>query len=145
MVAQPSKGDGQIVAMKTLDEILAQFNRNPGATDAAIGDCESALSVELPSDFKRFLKLSNGGEGPIGTSSYLQLWRVEQIPSRNDDYGVAEFAPGIVIFGSDGGSEAYAFDYRRSEAQVISIPFHLELQYARCLSRTFDGFLADLQ
>lgn len=131
--------------MKTLDELLAQFNRNPGATDAAIRDCELALAVDLPSDFKRFLKLSNGGEGPIGTNSYLQLWRVEQIPSRNDDYGVAEFAPGIVIFGTDGGGEAYAFDYRRGETQVISIPIHLELEYVRRLSGTFDGFLADLQ
>jgi hypothetical protein len=130
--------------MSDLDKILAQFKRHVGATDVAVRECEAALEVTLPSDYKEFLRRSNGGEGPIGGRSYLQLWRVEEIPGLNRDYRVAEFAPGIVLFGSNAGGEAFAFDYRTAAAEVVSIPHHLELEYARRLSATFGGFLRAL-
>jgi hypothetical protein len=56
---------------------------------------------------------------------------------------VSEFAPGIVLFGSNGGGTAFAFDYR-AEPQVMSIPFHFEFEYAQLLAPDFDKVLLAL-
>jgi hypothetical protein len=53
----------------------------------------------------------NGGEGFIG-ENYLRAWPVEDLIQSNKDYRVDEAAPGLFLFGSSGGGEAFAFDTR---------------------------------
>ena len=36
---------------------------------------------------------------------------------------VSEFAPGLILFGSDGGGEAYAFDVREAVPIIVEVPF----------------------
>jgi hypothetical protein len=95
---------------------------NPGAPDAALSAAVRDLKVELPHDYREFLRASNGGEGFVG-QNYIALWRAEELKTLNDGYDVGQFAPGLLLFGSDGGGEAYAFDTRANPWVVVQTPF----------------------
>jgi hypothetical protein len=41
----------------------------------------------------------------------------------NAGYGVSKFAPHLLLFGTDGGGEAYAFDTRTEPWNVVEVPF----------------------
>ena len=123
---------------------LARFNSNPPANQVSIKSCLANLSYLLPDDYIRFLERANGGEGFVG-KAYLILWRVEELIDKNAGYNVAEFAPGLLIFGSDGGGEAFAFDMRSTPAPVVSVPFiGMELAVAIVIAPSFDAFLETL-
>lgn len=92
------------------------------ATDAELAELEQQLGVSLPSDYRSFLQTANGFEGRIGHSGYIALWSCQQIIGKNGNYKVAEFASGFLLFGSDGGGEAFAFDMQNAWA-VVMIPF----------------------
>jgi hypothetical protein len=105
-------------------ELAGQLKRAAGAPEPAIARLVSRYG-HLPTDYVQFLQWSNGAEGPVGPASYVSLWPVEQLEQRNDDYGVSTFAPGLLIFGSDGGDTAYAFDLRSANGPsiVVELPF----------------------
>ena len=63
---------------------------------------------------------SNGGEGFSDDKGYLILWRVEELAQLNEQYEVEIDAPGFIVFGTNGGGEAYAFDRAMC---VCSLPF----------------------
>ena len=130
--------------MSNLDDLLEELNRNPGASAQAIRAAAEALKAELPSDYVAFLRASNGGEGMIG-ETYLILWKAEELTEMNTSYQVSEYAPGLLLFGSDGGGEAFAFDTRTTPWPVVKVPFvGMELQYAEVLAPSFDAFLKTL-
>jgi SMI1 / KNR4 family (SUKH-1) len=76
----------------------------------------------LPDSYARFLQQMNGGEGFIG-NAYVILRRIEQLIEMNKAHEVAEWAPGLLLFGSDGGGEAFAFDTRSEAKPIVSVPF----------------------
>ena len=93
---------------------------------AARPESIAALQAEyphLPQDYIAYLAESNGGEGSVGATGYLRLWPAERIAERNRGYEMEEFAPGIVLIGTDGGGEAYGFDFRGRRPRVIAFPF----------------------
>ena len=104
------------------NKILAKLAYRPGADTAQIFETERQLDVRLPDDYREFLEFSNGAEGFIG-DNYLDLWRVEDLPVRNKHYEVHRYAPGLFIFGSDGGGEAFGFDVRTPKVRVVQMPF----------------------
>jgi hypothetical protein len=76
----------------------------------------------LPADYLAFLRRGGAGEGVIG-KTYLVLWRAEELIERNRGYEVSIYTPGMVLFGSDGGGEAYGFDLRRNPAPVMMVAY----------------------
>jgi hypothetical protein len=48
--------------------------------------------------------------GPVSSIAlgWFQLWPLAEVESRNEQYHVAEFAPELLAFGSDGGGEMLA-------------------------------------
>ena len=76
----------------------------PPADECVVSELSSILGVDLPSDYLRFLRNHNGGEGFIG-DNYLVLWKAEELADFNREYEVEKYAPGIFLFGSDGGGE----------------------------------------
>src|SRR5438552_7117818 len=78
--------------------------------------------VDLPKDYLEFVEYSNGAAGSFPNGNHIILWRIERLVERNRAYKVEDYAPGIFVFGSSGGGEAYGFDTRSSIA-VIQIPF----------------------
>ena len=115
-----------------------------GATIAAIAEGEEQLVARLPAEYIEFLKLGNGGEGFIG-NGYVILWGVEELASMNRSYEVQKYAPGLLIFGSDGGGEAYGFDTRCPQWPIVQVPFvGMDWRYARSMGDLFSDFLRSL-
>jgi hypothetical protein len=84
----------------------------------------------------------NGGEGSLGDNAYLALWRVEELAERNADCEMPDRAPDLLLFGSDGGGEAFAFDTRSSPPTIVAIPFiGVDDRDAIAISTSFRGFL----
>jgi hypothetical protein len=81
------------------------------------------FKVTFPADYRAFMAESNGAEGSVGEHSYLVLWPVEDMIPLNEAYAVHEFAPGLILFGSDGGGTAYAFDTRETALVIVEVPF----------------------
>jgi hypothetical protein len=127
-------------------EILADFTGNDPVDERSLSENEFKSGHALPSDFKDLLRTSNGGEGYLG-NQYLMLWSIEEIIDYNAQYDVEKYAPGLLIFGSSGGGEAYAFDYRSGKFDgVVKIPFvGMDLKYTRALASTFTDFLRGLR
>jgi hypothetical protein len=125
--------------------LLDDLDRRPPATDSAIAESEKQLGTRLPAEYVEFLKLANGGEGFVGKNAYVMLWSVEELASMNQSYEVQKYAPGLLIFGSDGGGEAYGFDTRTSRWPIVQVPFvGMAWSSARSVDGSFGGFLRRL-
>jgi SMI1 / KNR4 family (SUKH-1) len=124
--------------------LLEKFNLEPPVSDEVIRSAETALKLKLPDRYVAFLKAGNGGEGFIG-ESYAILWDVSEIEALNQSYESGKVAPGLLIFGSDGGDEAFGFDTRSADWLIVQIPFiGMSWDLARPLGSTFDQFLENL-
>jgi len=104
--------------------------------DAGVVDGLSAsLGIALPSDYLSFLRQHNGGEGFIG-DNYIIFWKAEELADFNREYEVARYAPGILLFGSDGGGEGYGFDTQSAAMPIVRIPFiGMERRYATSVGK----------
>lgn len=99
---------------------------------------QSFLDV-LPADYVNAVREFGGREGYLGTE-YLRLHRLEELAALNTAYDVPSAVPEIVIFGSDGALEAFAFTLH--ELAVVKIPFiPLLLENAQIVARSFSDFI----
>lgn len=128
----------------SFDDVLRGFNRNAGASGQNVRAAEKGLNSHLPCDYVSFLLNSNGGQGMIG-ETYLILYRVEELVEMNAGYELQKIAPGLLLIGSDGGGEGFAFDTRSTPWAVVSIPFiGMEFEVAEVVGSSFEGFLRNL-
>jgi len=133
-------------AMKSVSqkELFARFHGNPPASPESIARCQAGLRFPLPTDYAQLLQHMNGGEGFIG-KHYLMLWSVERFIEMNTGTYFAESAPGLVVFGSDGGGEAFGFDTRSAPPPIVVAPYAgMEWEVAFRVAPTFDLFLQHL-
>jgi hypothetical protein len=100
--------------------VLAKFNGNSPVDIATIQRFEAESHFDLPKEYAQFLQRANGGEGFVGQNAYVIFWRLEELPEMNRAYQVDEYAPGLFLFGSDGGGEAFAFDSRSAGVDIVS-------------------------
>lgn len=106
----------------TMEHALDRFNKHPAATKGQIAAFSAVSGLTLPQDYTAFLKQANGGEGLVGPNAYLILFAVDELASLNKAYQVEDYVPGLLIFGSDGGGEAFAFN-ARDAMRVVRVPF----------------------
>jgi hypothetical protein len=126
-------------------KLLDGLNLQTAATDSSIVECEKQLGKSLPREYVEFLKMSNGGEGFLG-NSYVILWRIEDLFTLNRAYEVSKYIPGLLIFGSNGGGEAYGFDTRNSQWPIVEVPFvGMDWDLALPRGRSFTHFLQYLR
>ena len=131
--------------MRDPDKLFSEFKGNRGASAAVIAECERHFGRELPKDYRDFMMITNGGEGFIGPNSYVRLWKIEELASMNDGYETAKYLPDGLLFGTDGGEEAFAFDFRTPQIKVVEVPFvGMEWELAWLPSDSFRGFLLRL-
>lgn len=127
---------------KQIREYLKDVTLNQATTLAVIKKSEIEFGITIPSDFKTFLKEHNGCEGSVGENAYLVLWSIEDIVELNEAYEVNEFAPGLLLIGSNGGEQAYAYDMRFDAKPIVSVPFiGMELGEILPCANTFEEFL----
>lgn len=85
----------------------------PPADEAAIASIRQSTSVLLPDEYYAMLRISNGGEGPIDLPSfYFQIFDAELAEQINRDFLRHGLYAGLFVFGSNGGLESLAFDFR---------------------------------
>jgi hypothetical protein len=100
---------------------LQPFRGNPPASESEIADFEKESGIRLPDDYSEFLRRNNGGSGFVG-ANYVD-WGIDKLIEYNRGYSVDEYAPGLLLFGSDGGGEALAFDRRYPQWPIVSVSF----------------------
>lgn len=125
--------------------LTKSMNMNPGASNEAFTELSAATGLMVPEEYLAFMRVSNGAEGFVGEGGYLLLWPIQKLVKHNRDYAVGERAPGLFLFGSDGGGEAYAFDTRRRDMPIVDVPFvGMSLEHVRPCGRSFLEFLQHL-
>ena len=126
------------------EHLLKEFEFASFTSKEEIEKVEQKLDVKFPSDYKDFMLLTNGGEWPIG-NSYLRLWNIEELVNSNEDYAVTEFAPGLVIIGSDGGGVAYGYDFRQDQSLLVEVDFiGMDIDNPNYWTNSFLDFLENL-
>jgi hypothetical protein len=111
------------------------------ARSSVVDELNASLGVELPKDYTDFLKQHNGGEGFIN-DSYIIFFKAEELADFNREYEVEKYAPGILLFASNGGGEAYGFDTQDPNMSIVRVPFvgmsrKLALKTARNIADLF--------
>ena len=130
---------------KQFTELFNNFIKKPGAEKkAALYACQ-VLSINPPSDYLAALQFTNGCEGFI-RYSFFRLYSITELILFNDAHQVKKFAPGLIIFGSNGSGEAFGFDTRADPIEIVQIPFiPMDFRYAKPLGTNFMEFLSFLE
>lgn len=98
----------------------------------------------LPSEYIAFLQYSNGGEGTLGINpGWFQLWAAEEVINFNKDYQIDKHLHGYFGFGSNGGSELFAFEINKGKPwNIVVIPFiPMETNEAITIANSFEDFI----
>lgn len=133
------------MTQEDLAQLFSDFTGGPPASPDVIALLEQSLRVRLPPDFRDFLGMHDGAAGFVG-DNYVILWSAGEVARYHGSYQVNEYAPGLVLFGSNGGGEAYAFDRRTEANAVVMVPFvGMSLEYAKPVAPTFLSFLDRLR
>ena len=93
---------------------------NPPATDEQIAELESQLQIELPNDYKEFLKVTNGFAGTVN-EFVVDFDPVDKSYQSTQDT-CAEFFPWAVYIGTNGGGEVFVIDKRQTPYQFGLLP-----------------------
>ncbi len=110
---------------------------DPPAASDVVERLSSKLNAALPADYLDFLRQHNGGEGFIN-DDYIIFWKAEELADFNREYEVEKYAPGVLLFGSNGGGEAYGFDTQSAEMPIVRVPFvGMAREYATAVTKNF--------
>lgn len=125
-----------------IKQLFSDFMLEPAASPEGLQRLNAISGVALPDDYLSFLTEANGGEGFIG-SEYLILWKAEELEQFNREYEVEIYAPGLFLFGSNGGGEGFGFDTRNAPYKIVQVPFiGMDLKHARHVADSmFDLFV----
>jgi hypothetical protein len=126
---------------KEVKYFLTDGEFEPPARSSVVDGLKASLRVELPKDYTEFLKQHNGGEGFVN-DSYIIFFKAEELVDFNREYEVEKYAPGILLFASNGGGEAYGFDTQDPNMSIVRVPFvgmsrKLALKTARNIAELF--------
>jgi hypothetical protein len=96
----------------------------------------------LPADYFAAVTEFGGREGFLG-ETYLRLYRLEELAALNLAYEVPALFREAIVFGSNGGGEAFAFVL--NEPAVVQVPFlPLSAQYVERRAVNFTYFVESL-
>lgn len=127
------------------ENVLKGWHLNDGVSADFVRSIAMTIGCSLPCDYLEFIGRHNGGEGFLG-GNYLILWRIEELKIFNCEYEVSKYAPGILLFGSDGGGEAYGFDTRDKRMSIVRVPFvGMCIDYVIKVSDDFCGLFVELR
>jgi hypothetical protein len=130
--------------MMHMDPRLEDFTSNPPADGNRLAEAETHFGCRLPTHYRRFMSDQDGGEGFVG-GQYLILWRAAELVEFNREYEAEKYAPGLLLFGSNGGGEAFAFDTRDNSMSILMVPFiGMSLKDATPVADSFENFLSIL-
>ena len=115
---------------------------NTPATDRQISELENQLALELPTDYKDFLKITNGFAGIIN-QFVVHFDPVEEIFQSTQD-NCTEFFPWAIYIGTNGGGEMFVIDKRQTPYQFGLLPNIADENDFLPLGDTFEKFIQRL-
>jgi hypothetical protein len=101
--------------MADFEHLAAEMSFAPPASAAAIERAVAQFGSRLPAEYLQFLGEHNGAEGAVG-----EIVAAEELAFADEKYPELDHLAGLVVFGSDGGLEAFAFD---EHGEVLVIPW----------------------
>lgn len=124
--------------------LAEKLERVGAANPASIKAVENELRFSFPPGYADFASLADGAEGFVG-EAYLSMWPVNRLVALNAMVNVSRFAPGMVLFATDGGTQAYAFDGRQTPVSIVEVHIvTLRWSEATPLATDFEAFLRHL-
>lgn len=125
----------------SVEDVASRIGAHEGASEAVLERLEEWAKGRVPDTYFSFLRRCNGAEGLLSPAAYVALWRAEDVAELNSGYAVDEFAPGLVLFGTDGGDTGYAFDSRDPASPVVEVPLMgMDLEEVKEIAGTLDAF-----
>lgn len=123
---------------------LSEMQLNEPAFRDVLKVLAETLPTSIPEDYFDFLTRNNGGEGFVG-DEYLIMFNAEEIVRFNQEYEVEKYAPGLLLFGSNGGGEGYAFDTTSEGCPIVKVPFiGMDHRYAKVVGQNLSDFILQL-
>lgn len=123
---------------------LTEGQLNGPAEASAVDGLSAQLGVPLPDSYLEFFKAHDGGEGFVG-DNYIIFWKLGELVDFNREYEVETYAPGLFLFASSGGGEAYGFDTLDAAMPVVRVPFiGMGRQHALFVARDLPDLFARL-
>jgi hypothetical protein len=127
-----------------LSQGLMRTGPSPAEDLSALG---TWLGRPVPADLRRFYEVGGGAEGFLPRSeSYVALWEPSVLRKYNELGGFSEFAPGLVVIGTDGGGEAFGVDLRDWAVAYVVVPLiGISWERADRVGETLEELLTSLQ
>jgi hypothetical protein len=115
------------------------------ADEAAIETTEKALGASLPGDYRAWVRARDGLEGWIA-GAYIAFWPVSALQQLNAAIQTDRFAPGLLVFATNGAGVGYGFETRVSPWPVAEFPMiGMDWGLAETRASSFDNFLKALE
>lgn len=115
---------------------------NPPATDEQIVVLETQMGIDLPKDYKDFLRFTNGFEGLVN-EFVIRFDPSENIYQSTQDT-CAEFFPWAIYIGTNGNLEMFVIDKRQTPYQFGLLPYIADDNDFIPLGDTFEKFIERL-
>ncbi len=108
--------------MNEILSLISEMKLGEPCSAEEINNIEKSIMRKLPDDYIEFMKLHNGGEGPVGEYGYLAIWDTNEFIDTNVKgiYNVP--ISDMVYFASDRSGLLYAFDTRSDMKSIVEIP-----------------------
>jgi hypothetical protein len=82
----------------------------------------------------------------LSAITVLFSFKAEELAQFNREYEVEKYAPGILLFASNGGVEGYGFDTDDAAMPIVQIPFiGMDRQSAETVARDVADLFARLE
>jgi hypothetical protein len=132
-----------------LDALLRDVKMRPAFPPDEVEELFTDFIAEVGSiphqDYLAFMRHHNGCDGPVGREGNISIWPLEKVIWGTEQYGAPQFAPGLLLFGSDGGNEAYAFDRQDPRWPIVSVPLvGMSRKEMKFVAPTFSEFIRRL-
>jgi len=98
------------------------MRRSP-ADESQIRDLRELTGFSLPRDYLEFLKVSNGGAGPLCIEPWaFSIWSAEEVIRKNLEYRLNEWTPNCFACGTNRGDDFLMFRKTDDTGAVYIIP-----------------------
>jgi len=90
--------------------LIEKLDKNEPLNKEKFDEVIHSIEGKLPADYLEFMRQYNGCEGGVLDGQWLVLWPIEELQNYNEMYGASEFAPELLLIGSNGGAIAYGIE-----------------------------------
>lgn len=128
--------------MNELLHMISKMDLNSPCDIDELQKIEKYIEQKLPSDYVEFMKLHNGGEGPVGEYGYLAIWDTNEIIDTNIHRKYFIPISELLYFASDRSGLLYAFDTRNDLKCILELPEDAESYTdTKKIATSFLGFI----